>query len=106
MILPCLTSGSTNLGVILQHNCYPGTIVNLSFHGDHADTIPLAPLEAMQSRKALPCIIQCLVQESPKYGPIHLIKVDNFNGFYQVHVKPHNVAALGIASPQLLMGLS
>ena len=87
------------LGVVPQHKRRPRTIVDLSFHGVNADTLPLAPLEAMQFGKAFRRILQRLVQANPKYGPVHMIKVDILDGFYQIHLNPSDVPALGVAFP-------
>ena len=87
------------LGVVPQHERRPRTIVDLSFHGVNADTLPLAPLEAMQFGQALRRILQRLVQANPKFGPVHMIKVDISDGFYRVHLNPSDVPALGVAFP-------
>ena len=77
------------LGVVPQHERHARTIVDLSFHGVNADTLSLTSLEAMQFGKALRRILQRLVQANPKYGPVHMIKVDILD----------NVPALGVAFP-------
>jgi hypothetical protein len=64
------------IGVVPQHERRPRTIVDLSFFGVNADTLPLAPLDAMQFGRALERILQRLVQADPRYGPTYLIKVD------------------------------
>lgn len=87
------------IGVVPQHERRPRTIVDLSFFGINAETVPLAPSESMQFGRTLQRLLQKLVQADPRYGPTHLIKVDISDGFYRIHLNPHDAPVLGVAFP-------
>ena len=80
-------------------NAGHGTIVDLSFFGMNAQTIPLGPSESMQFGCMLQLLLQKLVAAAP-YSPMHLIKVDNSDCIYWIHLYPLEApAVLGVAFP-------
>ena len=87
------------IGVVPQHERRPRTIVDLSFFGVNAETVPLAPSESMQFGRTLQRLLQKLVAADPRYGPTYLIKVDISDGFYRIHLNPHDAPVLGVAFP-------
>jgi hypothetical protein len=87
------------IGVVPQHDRRPRTIVDYSYHNLNAETVPLAPAEAMQFGKALPRLIQRIVQSDPKHGPVYMCKIDIADGFYRLHLAPDDIPALGVAFP-------
>jgi len=40
-----------------------------------------------------------IMHSNPTHGPVYLIKIDLADGFYQIHLAPHNVPLLGMAFP-------
>jgi hypothetical protein len=87
------------IGVVPQHDRRPRTIVDLSFFGVNAETVPLAPQESMQFGRTLQRLLQRLVHADPRYGPTYLIKVDIADGFYRIHLNPRDAPVLGVAFP-------
>jgi hypothetical protein len=53
----------------------------------------------MQFGKALNRIMTKIVESDPRHGPVYMIKVDVADGFYRIHLCPHQIPALGVAFP-------
>jgi hypothetical protein len=87
------------IGVIPQHERRPRTIVDYTFLGVNADTVPLCAPEAMQFGRALLRVRQRIIQADPRHGPVHLIKVDVADGFYRIGLNSGNVIKMGVAMP-------
>ena len=75
------------LGVVPQRNRRPRLIVDFTFSGVNQDTVPLAPREAMQFGRALQRVCRKIVRANPRYGPVHMTKIDIADGFYRVWVQ-------------------
>jgi hypothetical protein len=58
-----------------------------------------APRESMQFGRALQRILTTLVHAHPRYGPVHLAKIDVADGFYRVWVQVDDVPKLGVVLP-------
>lgn len=80
----------------LQHDKQPRTIVDYTFHLVDQETLQLLPKEAIQLGKALSCPLAKVVQADIHYGPVHMVKEDIANGFYQVHLCPYQIPPLGL----------
>ena len=89
------------LGVVPQLERRPRTIVDYTFSGVNQDTVSTAPSESMQFGHALWRLLHQLVYANPKFGPVHLIKVDIADGFYRLHLNPQAIPALGVILPAL-----
>ena len=63
------------MGVVPQRNRRPRLIVDLTFYGINADTINLAPKEAMQFGRTLERILYQIRHSNPRFGPVYLSKV-------------------------------
>ena len=87
------------MGCVPQHDRRPRTIVDYTFFGLNDDTLPIAPLDAMQFGNALPRLLRHVVMADPAAGPVQLIKVDISDGFYRIGVRPEDVPKLGVAFP-------
>lgn len=87
------------LGVVPQRERRPRTISDYSFFGVNADTVPLAPKEAMQFGKALPRILRQILDANPKFGPVYLSKIDIADGFYRLGLQPKDALRLGVIFP-------
>jgi hypothetical protein len=87
------------LGVVPQRNRRPRTIVDYTFSKVNPDTLRLAPSEAMQFGRALPRILQNIFDADPRFGPVHLIKVDIADGFYRICLNPADIPKLGVVFP-------
>ena len=87
------------LGVVPQRDRRPRLIVDYSFSGVNADTLPLAPPEAMQFGRALQRVFTSIVRANPRYGPVHLSKIDIADGFYRVWLQLSDIPKLGVILP-------
>lgn len=87
------------LGVIPQRDRRPRLIVDYSYSGVNADTVPLAPRGAMQFGRALQRVLTRIVHANPRYGPVHLAKIDIADGFYRVWLRVDDIPHLGVALP-------
>ena len=86
-------------GVIPQRNRRPRTIIDYTFSGVTASTFQLAPPHAMQFGKALPRILQRIAYANPRFGPVHLIKVDLSDGYYRIPITPSGALNLAVTLP-------
>jgi hypothetical protein len=87
------------IGVVPQHDRRPRTIVDYTFHRLNAETLPLAPSEAMQFGRTLQRLLQKIVHADPQHGPVYMCKVDIADGFYRLHLSPEDIPSLGVAFP-------
>jgi hypothetical protein len=87
------------IGVVPQRDRRPRTIVDYSFSGINQETCPIAPTEAMQFGTALQRVIETIVNTNPRFGPVHLCKVDIADGFYRVDLRPADVPKMGVIIP-------
>jgi hypothetical protein len=71
-----------------------------SFYAVNADTVKVAPEEAMQFGKALKRLLQTAVQSNPKFGPLLHYKVDISNSFYCIPLATSRVKKLGVLLPK------
>jgi len=46
-------------------------------------------------------MIRQIVLADPRYGPVHIIKVDISDGFYRIWVRLEDIPKLGVAFPVL-----
>jgi hypothetical protein len=86
-------------GVVPQHNRRPRIICDFSFYDQNTDTIPLAPLEAMQFGRALERFLRQILLADPRWGPIYMLKVDLSDGFYRVGLAPRDAPKLAMVFP-------
>lgn len=88
------------MGVVPQHEeRRPRTIVDYSYYGLNSETVPIAPMDAMQFGNTLPRLLRHVVLADPAHGPVKLIKIDIADGFYHIGVRPQDVPKLGVAFP-------
>jgi len=87
-------------GVIPQRNRRPRTIVDYTFSSVNADTAPIAPNEAMQFGKALHRILQTIFFADKRWGPVHLMKGDISDGFYQAWLLWQDILKLAVVMPR------
>lgn len=87
------------LGVVPQRDRRPRLIVDYTFSGLNSETLQWAPREAMQFGRALQRVFSALVHAHPRYGPVHLAKIDVADGFYRVWVQLTDVPKLGVVLP-------
>ena len=74
-------------------------IVDYTFSGVNDETLPLAPVEAMQFGHALDRILREIMTADPAYGPVNLIKVDLSDGFYRIGLNANDMPKLGLVFP-------
>lgn len=87
------------IGAVPQRDRRPRLIVDYSFSELNAETLQLAPAEAMQFGRALNRVLKRIVAADPRYGPVHLAKIDIADGFYRVWVQFNDVPKLGVVLP-------
>jgi hypothetical protein len=87
------------LGVVPQRGRRPRTIVDYTFWGLNGETIKLATREAMQFGHALERLLYKIHHASEEHGPVYLLKVDLFNGFYRIPVREEDLLKLGVVFP-------
>ena len=63
------------------------------------DSLPLAPLEAIQFGHTLDRILRELILADPALGPVQLLKLDNSDGFYQVNLNIDDIPKVGVTFP-------
>jgi hypothetical protein len=73
----------------VDYNCY----------GVNADTVKLVPVESMQFGKANERIWQTIMSANPKFGPLHMYKIDISDAFYRVPLSTSGVPKLGVCLP-------
>jgi hypothetical protein len=87
------------LGCVPQRGRRPRLIVDLSFYGVNADTVQLAPHEAMQFGRALERLLFRIRHANPGYGPVYMNKIDISDGFYRVALAAASCPKLAIVLP-------
>ena len=87
------------LGCVPQRDRRPRLIVDLSFYGVNADTVKLAPHEAMQFGRALERLLFRIRHADPRYGPVYLNKIDISDGFYRVALAASSAPKLAVVLP-------
>jgi hypothetical protein len=87
------------MGVVPQRNRRPRVIVDYSYFFLNDETNRLAPQDSMQFGKALERILRNIVEADPKFGPVHLIKVDIADGFYRIWLNSHDIPKLAVSIP-------
>ena len=70
------------LGIMPQRKRRPRLTVDHSFCGINAETVQLAPSEAMQFGRTLERTLQNVRHADPHHGPVCLSKVDLADGFH------------------------
>ena len=86
-------------GVVPQRDRRPRWICDYTWSLVNQDSLPLAPLEAMQFGHALDRILRELILADPAWGPVQLLKLDVSDGFYRVNLNIDDVPKLGVAFP-------
>ena len=87
------------LGVVPQRDRRPRTISDYSYFQVNEDTIALAPQEAMQFGRALQRLLQRVHDANPRYGPVHLAKIDIADGFYRIGIRGSDAMKLAVLFP-------
>ena len=62
-------------------------------------TLPICDLSAMQYGRCLDRLLRESVYANPKLGPVHMIKYDFSDGFYNIGLRPSDAAKLGLVFP-------
>lgn len=88
-------------GVIPQRNRRPRWIGDYTWSGVNQDTVPLAPMDAMQYGRALDRILREILVANPKYGPVKMIKTDLSDGFYRVNLRIEDIPKLALVFPSV-----
>jgi hypothetical protein len=88
------------LGCVPQRGRRPTRLsVDLSYYGINADTLKLAPHQAMQFGRALDRLLYRIRHANPRYGPVHMNKIDISDGFDRVALTADSAPKLAIVLP-------
>jgi len=88
-------------GVVPQRNRRPRTIIDYAFSGVGPATLQVAAPHAMQFGRAFQRILQRIAYANPRFGPVHLLKIDLSDGYYRVSLNSRGALQLAIAMPSL-----
>jgi hypothetical protein len=86
-------------GVVPQRDRRPRWICDYSWSSVNADTIRLAPSDAMQFGNCLDRVLREILLADPKHGPVMLNKTDLSDGFYRICLNPDDIPKLGVIYP-------
>lgn len=86
-------------GVVPQRDRRPRWICDYSWSLVNAETIKLAPRDAMQFGNCLDRVLREVLLADPKYGPVLLNKTDLSDGFYRMCLCPDDIPKLGVIYP-------
>ena len=86
-------------GVVPQRNRRPRWICDYTWSKVNQETVPIAPINAMQFGHALDRILREILIANPNFGDVKLIKLDISDGFYRVGLKVDDIPKLGVAFP-------
>jgi hypothetical protein len=89
----------SQLGAVPQRDRRPRLIVDYSFSEVNAETVPLAPPEAMQFGRTLQRVLTRVVHADPRYDDVNLAKIDMADGFYRVWLQIADIQKLGVVLP-------
>lgn len=87
------------LGVVPQRDRRPRLIVDYTFSGVNNNTVSLSPREAMQFGRALQRVLAKVVHADPRFGPVHMAKIDIADGFYRVWLQIEDILKPGVVLP-------
>jgi hypothetical protein len=88
-------------GVVPQRTRRPRPIVDYSFTTVNRDSLPLAPLQAMQIGHSFHRILQHIAYANPAHGPPLMQKLDLADGYYRVRLTPQAALELAVVLPGL-----
>jgi hypothetical protein len=86
-------------GVVPQRERRPRTIIDYTFSGVNAASLPLAPTESMQFGSTLQRILQRIAYANPTFGPVNMLKFDLSDGYYRVRLAPEAALEMAVIIP-------
>jgi len=86
-------------GVVPQRNRRPRTIIDYTFSGVGPSTLQVASPHAMQFGRAFQRVLQRIAYANPRFGPVHLLKIDLSDGYYRVPLNARGALQLAVAMP-------
>jgi len=86
-------------GVVPQRNRRPRTIIDYTFSGVGPATLQVASPHAMQFGRAFQRVIERIVYANPRFGPVHILKIDLSDGYYRVPLNARGALQLAVAMP-------
>ena len=89
------------LGVVPQRERRPRIIVDYSFSGVNSETNKTAPRDAMQFGRTLARLFDKIFTAPSRFGPVHMLKLDIADGFYQMRLRDKDIPSLGVILPTL-----
>ena len=87
------------LGVVPQRERRPRIIVDYSYSRINTETAKRAPPEAMQFGRTLERLFERIYTANPRFGPVHMLKLDIADGFYQMWLATKDIPSLGVIMP-------
>ena len=88
-------------GIVPQWGQRTHLICDYSWSDINKDTLPLAPMLAMQFGHALDRILWEVLLANPAHGPVNLMKFDLSDGFHCIGLNLDNIPKLGVIFPTL-----
>ena len=89
------------IGVVPQDGRRPRVIVDYTYWGINAATLPLAAGRSMQFGRTNERLQQTILWTNPRNGKCYAYKVDISDGFYRVPLTPSASLRLGVVLPPL-----
>ena len=86
------------MGIIPQRDRRPRLIIDYSHWGVNDETAPLSPNDSMQFGRTLERCLYTIRHANPRFGPVHLAKVDLSDGFYRERLNVLDLPHLGSPS--------
>ena len=87
------------LGLVPQRGRRDRMISDYSYFGINADTLRLAPKEAMQFGRALIRLLTKIHHANDRFGHVFMSKVDLSDGFYRLWLRANDTAHLAVLFP-------
>ena len=84
------------LGLVPQRGRRDRMISDYSFFGVNAETLQLAPMEAMQFGRTLKRLLQKIHRANDRFGPTCMSKIDLSDGFYHLWLRPEDTIHLAV----------
>jgi len=86
-------------GVVPQRERRPRPIMDYTFNQVNQNSLPLAPMHAMQFGNCLQRVLQRIAYCNPGYGPPLLAKLDLADGYYRVPLSQEASLELAVVLP-------
>ena len=87
------------IGLVPQRGRRDRMISDYTYFGVNAETLQLAPLDAMQFGRTLHRLLSHIHRANDHFGPVYMSKIDLSDGFYRLWLKPEDTLRLAVLFP-------